>query len=100
MDSEWDEAKRLPNFRKHGIDFVDAARIFDRPFVETEDLRRDYGERRYRAFGEFDGRVIQVIYTWRRDRRRIITARRARRDERRAYYTGIEQAAREDERQN
>jgi uncharacterized protein len=100
MDSEWDEAKRRSNFHKHRIDFVDAARIFDGPFVETEDLRRDYGEKRYQAFGELDGRVIQVIYTWRSDRRRIITARRARRDERTAYYTGIEQAARENEREN
>jgi uncharacterized DUF497 family protein len=51
MNSEWDEAKRQSNLHKHGIDFVDAARIFDGPFVETEDLRRDYGERRYQAFG-------------------------------------------------
>jgi uncharacterized DUF497 family protein len=97
MDSEWDEAKRQANILKHGIDFVDAAAIFDRPFIETEDRRRDYGEQRYQATGEVDARITQVIYTWRGDRRRIISARRARRNERRAYYTGIAQAAPEDE---
>jgi uncharacterized protein len=40
MDSEWDEAKREANIVKHGIDFVDAAAIFERPFVEAEDRRR------------------------------------------------------------
>jgi len=97
MDSEWDEAKRQANILKHEIDFVDAAAIFDRPFIETEDRRRGYGEQRYQATGEVDVRIMQVIYTWRGDRRRIISARRARRNERRAYYAGIAQAAREDE---
>jgi uncharacterized protein len=97
MDSEWDEAKREANIVKHGIDFVDAAAIFERPFVEAEDRRRDYGEERYRAYGEIDNRVIQLVYTWRGDTRRIITARRARRNERRAYYAGVVQTAREDE---
>ena len=36
MGFEWDEAKRLTNFAKHGIDFVDAARIFEDSFIETE----------------------------------------------------------------
>ena len=97
MDDEWDEAKRQANIEKHGIDFVAAVKIFDDQFIESEDNRRPYGERRYKAFGELDGRVMQVVYTWRGDRRRIISARRARRDERRAYYAGIAQAAREDE---
>jgi uncharacterized DUF497 family protein len=98
MDFEWDEAKRRANILKHGVDFVDAIGIFAARFIETEDERRDYGEQRYQAFGELDGRVIQIVYTWRGDRRRFISARRTRRNERRAYYAGIAEAGQEDER--
>ena len=97
MDSEWDEAKRQANILKHGIDFVDAIAIFAGEFIENEDLRRDYGEPRFRAFGEIEGRLLHVVSTWRNDRRRIISARRARRNERRAYYAGIAEAGQEDE---
>jgi uncharacterized protein (DUF4415 family) len=55
MDSEWDEAKRQANILKHGIDFVDAIEIFAGEFIETEDLRRDYGEHRLVATGEVSG---------------------------------------------
>ena len=44
MAFEWDEAKRLANIQKHGIDFADVEQVFAGDFVETEDLRRDYGE--------------------------------------------------------
>jgi len=87
MGFEWDEAKRLTNIRKHGIDFAEAIEMFAGHVVESEDRCRDYGEPRIRAFGEVDGRVIQVVYTLRNGRRRLISARRARRDEQRAYYT-------------
>src|ERR1700730_6227899 len=97
MDFEWDEAKRLSNILKHGVDFVDAIGIFTSRFEETEDLRHDYGERRTRTFGEIGGQVLHVVSTWRNDRRRIISARRARRNERRAYYAGIAEAGEEDE---
>jgi uncharacterized DUF497 family protein len=49
MDFEWDEGKRLANILKHGIDFVDAIEMFGSRIIETEDIRREYGERRYRA---------------------------------------------------
>ena len=97
MDFEWDEAKRQANILKHGIDFVDAIGIFAGRFIETEDLRRDYGERRYRAVGRLGDAVVQVAYTWRSERRRIISARRAGRNDRRAYYAGIAEAGEENE---
>ena len=97
MDSEWDEAKRRANILKHGLDFVAAVKVFDGRFIETVDERRDYGERRYRAVGEVDGQIIQIAYTWRNERRRLISARRAGRNDRRAYYASLAQGAREDE---
>jgi uncharacterized DUF497 family protein len=98
MDFEWDEAKRRANILKHGVDFVDAIAMFSGRLIETEDRRRDYGERRFIASGELAGEIIRVVYTWRGDRCRIINARRARRDERRAYHAGIAEAGPQDER--
>src|SRR5579863_307826 len=97
MDFEWDEAKRLTNILKHGIDFVDAMAIFAGQFIETEDQRRDYGEQRLVATGQANDGTLRAVYTLRGDRCPIISARRARRDERRAYYAGLAEAGEEDE---
>ena len=88
LDSEyeWDEPKNWANFEKHGIDFNEARQIFSGPIKLKDYLRRDYGEPRTIAYGLLEGRVIAVVYTWRDNKRRIISARRARRDERRDYY--------------
>lgn len=66
---------------------MDAAGVFAGPTVETDDRRRDYGERRVQALGVVNGRVLYVIYAWRNDRRRIISARKAGSDEQRIYET-------------
>jgi uncharacterized DUF497 family protein len=97
VESEWDETKRQINIAKHGVDFIDAARVFEAAVLETEDRRRDYGERHYRALGLFNGRVLHVIYTWRQDRRRIISARRTNRHERETYYAGVRRQIEADE---
>jgi uncharacterized protein len=88
MQFEWDERKRRANLAKHGVDFNLARRIFQAEVVERKDERRDYGERRMVAYGEVDGIVLCVIYTRRDGVRRIISARRARRNERQDYYAG------------
>ena len=82
---EWDDAKNQTNLAKHGIDFDDAKMVFETPITEEDDLRRDYGELRTIAYGLLGDEVIAVVYTWRNNTRRIISARRARRDERRRY---------------
>ena len=82
---EWDESKRLDTIRDRGIDFSDAVRIFGDFFVEKEDVRQDYGEVRIIATGMLDDFVVVVVYTVRLCRRRIISVRRAHRDERLEY---------------
>ena len=74
MRFEWDERKREDNIRKHGIDFVDAALIFEGSTLEKTDTRRTYGETRWRALGQSGIMVLMVIYTLRGDTRRIISA--------------------------
>jgi len=82
---EWDERKSQRNLRERGFDFEFATRIFDGPLIEEEDRRRDYRERRLVATGEIEGGIFVVVYTLRGKRRRIISARRAKRRERDDY---------------
>jgi uncharacterized DUF497 family protein len=86
---EWDAAKRLANSRKHGIDFADAATIFEGDIVVLLDDRFDYGETRYLAFGLIKDKVIVVAYTERSEKIRIISARKALKHEELYYYEQI-----------
>lgn len=82
MEFEWDGAKSDRNQHTRGLSFADAAMIFEGPTVETADSRRAYGEIRVKAIGRIDDEIYVVIYTDRRDVRRIISARRANKKER------------------
>lgn len=83
---EWDEAKNLANVRKHGIDFRDAVRIFEKPTLDIVDNRQDYGEVRVNSVGELSGTpIVMVTHTDREEHTRLISARPATRPERAAY---------------
>jgi len=86
---EWDERQRGANIAKHAVDFVRAALIFDGPIIEGPDDRRNYGEQRIGAYGEAGGDVLFVIYTWRGNKRRLISARKAGSHERERYDAEI-----------
>ena len=90
---EWDEAKSQRNLRERGLGFDTASEIFKGPVLEFEDARRNYGERRIIAVGEHKGRLLAVVYTWRGETRRIISARMANRRERNAYRTDVARGA-------
>ena len=51
MAAEFDPAKDAINRRKHGLMLELGAEVFDRPFIEEEDRRADYGETRFVAIG-------------------------------------------------
>jgi uncharacterized DUF497 family protein len=56
----WDEAKRRANLRKHGIDFVDAERIFGGFTLTAEDVREAYGERRFLTLGLLEDQELHT----------------------------------------
>ena len=86
MEIEWDKNKADSNLIKHNIDFEDAKNIFlDPNRLERED-KRDYGEIRIQVIGIVNQVVLFVVYTKRGNRYRIISARRANKNERRQYY--------------
>ena len=82
---EWDDAKNRGNIAKHGIPFEYATEIFAGRVLVAEDVRKGYGEPRWRAIGVMLGTVIAIAYTVRGERIRIITARKASRNESHAY---------------
>ncbi|MEZ5861809.1 MAG: BrnT family toxin [Geminicoccaceae bacterium] len=76
MNFEWDESKRLRNIRKHGVDFIGATAVFDGRPVFTYYTPRD-GEDRWGTVGLIDDRFHLVVWTWRGEGMRIISAYRA-----------------------
>lgn len=89
---EWNEAKNQRNIAKHGIDFADAFRIFEKAMLVRRDDRRDYRDTRWIALGDLNGVVVVLVYTRRRQRVRIISIRRANRRERKVYQERIQQS--------
>ena len=84
MPFEWDEDKQRSNLAKHGVDFFDMRSLFDgRPLLTKDSLYP--GEDRFLSTGEVDGRTYTVVWTWRADTIRFMSARRARGGEDRAY---------------
>lgn len=82
---EWDQAKARVNERKHGVAFADTFAVFEDPNALTLDQVVD-GEQRHVTLGmDGFGRVLAVAYTWRGERIRLISARKATRSEVRQY---------------
>ena len=72
---EWDEAKRRFNYVKHRLDFANVRHFdWDNATIEPSDR---HGEVRFVAYGRLESRIHVVVFTWRGDRKRIISFRRA-----------------------
>ena len=80
---EWDEQKNIQNRTKHGIDFDSAIDVFYGPIILRRSDRNN--EERWTALGYSDHRLIVVVFTRRAEVVRIISARRARKNEERDY---------------
>ena len=90
MNYVWDRRKGRGNLARHGIAFEDAIWVFDGPTLEKVDDRFDYGEIRVYAIGIVNGLEITLIYTdVSETERRIISAWRAERHERAAYWQSL-----------
>ena len=85
MEFEWDPNKAASNLHKHGVRFAEAVTVFeDDARLTMPDDEPD--EERFVALGIGSrGRILVVVYTTRGDRVRIISARKATRQERSQY---------------
>ena len=63
MRVTFDPAKRARTLAERGLDFEDAAIVFQGTTVEVEDRRRNYGEKRIVCYGLLSGRLVVIGYT-------------------------------------
>jgi len=97
MEFDWDPAKGDANLKKHGIGFDDAKHIFDGPILTWVDDRQDYGETRYISIGALSPiAVLVVVHTERNGKTRLISARKANRQERKRYDGHLKKAPQKD----
>ena len=92
MEFEWDSRKNTSNKSKHFIDFPTAIKIFDDPDrLEEDSTKPEYNEDRVKIIGQIKGIPITlvIIYTHRKKRIRIISARRANKKESKKYKDSI-----------
>ena len=95
MEFEWDDQKNRANIAKHGIDFEQAKAVFDDPYLVTRiDDRFEYGEVREVSIGQMplvtqgQALIVVVVHTERDGITRLISARKATKQERRLYEEG------------
>jgi len=80
---EYDLKKRNMTLENRGLDFKDAPRVIVGCILSHVDGRNDYGEERIITFGKLDNRYVVLVWTWRDEKRRIISMRYANERERR-----------------
>ncbi len=89
MEFDWNEGKREANLRNHGIDFVGIEEVFEGETVTILDDRFDYGEQRFVTFGILEGRWVAVVHTETDELIRIISVRKATKNEKESYHKAI-----------
>ena len=77
MRVTYDPEKRELTLRERGLDFEDAAAVFEGVTLEVEDTRKDYGEVRIICYGRLAGRMVVVGYTPRGAVRHVFSMRKA-----------------------
>ena len=86
MGFEWDSAKATKSLKKHGVDFADACLVLSDTLALTFQDTGPQSEQRYITIGMDPlARVLVVVYTWRGEDIRLISARKATPSERKQY---------------
>ena len=89
MRFDWDEAKRQSNLFKHGFDFVGIEEVFAGDTVTILDDRFEYGEKRFLTLGLLQERVVVIAHTETEEMIRIISVRKATKNEEISYFEQI-----------
>ena len=85
MKYQWDKIKATSNLQKHGIEFADAVSVFSDDLAITIPENR-FDEERFVTIGmDAFGRILVIVFTWRSEDIRLISARLAERRERKQY---------------
>ena len=89
MELTWSEAKRNLNLKNHGLDFVDALKVFEGTTFTFEDDRVSYGEQRFVTLGLLAGITVSIVHTENEHEIRIISFRKATHRETQIYFDEI-----------
>ena len=90
MRFTWSERKRAINLREHGLDFLDAPRVFEGLTFTYEDDRFAYGEQRFITLDLLAGVPISVAHTESDDEIRIISFRKATGREEKRFFNEVQ----------
>ena len=90
MRFSWNERKRRLNLKEHGLDFVDAPRVFEGPTFTFEDDRFAYDEQRFVTLGFFAGMVVSLVHTESPSRIQMISFRKATRNEETILFKNLQ----------
>lgn len=86
----WDEKKRRLNLKEHGLDFVDAPRVFEGPTFTFEDDRFAHDEQRFVTLGFLAGMVVSMVHTESPSRIHVISFRKATRNEEAILFKNLQ----------
>ncbi len=89
MQYTWHELKRQRNLKKWGLDFAEAEQVFSGPTFTFEDDRMDYGEQRWVTLGLLGDIVTVIVHTETDEEIRIISMRKAIRNEQILFFRNI-----------
>lgn len=90
MRFSWSERKRAINLKEHGLDFVDAPRVFEGLTFSYADDRFAYGEQRFITLGLLAGVPVSIAHTETEDEIRIISFRKATAREARRFFSEVQ----------
>ena len=90
MEFAWSETKRAANLKAHGLDFVDAPRVFEGLTFTFEDDRYSYGEQRFVTLGLLAGFPVSIVHTESDHEIRVISFRKATNRETDIFFSKIQ----------
>ena len=90
MEFAWSKTKPAANIKAHGLDFVDAASVFEGMTFTFEDDRFTYGEQRFVTLGLLAGITVSVVHTENEYEIRVISFRKATQRESQIYFDEIQ----------
>ena len=90
MEFTWSETKRAANLKAHGLDFVDAPRVFEGLTFTFEDDRFSYGEQRFVTLGLLASYPVSIVHTESDHEIRVISFRKATNRETDIYFSKIQ----------
>jgi len=89
MRFTWQEAKRKSNLKTHGLDFLDAPKVFEGLTFTFEDDRFEYGEQRFVTLGLLNGIPVSIVHTETTDHIHVISFRKATKHEQIIFFENI-----------